>query len=87
MPDAAGHFDHIPLDTPQFLAAHLYGIVRHTLDIWQHYLQRRIDWWDAAEFPRTELIPLLDWPNAQSGPGFMEPGCGTTPTAARSRSR
>ncbi len=74
MPDAAGHFDHIPLDTPQFLAAHMFGSMRYTLDIWQHYLQRRIDWWDAAEFPRTELIPLLDWPNAQSGPGFMEAG-------------
>lgn len=74
LPDAAGHFDQIPVDTPQFLAAHLYGSVRHTLDLWQHYLRRRIDWATAAEFPRMELIPLLDWNNAQSGPGFLETG-------------
>jgi len=74
LPDAAGHFDHIPLDTPQFLAAHMFGSMRYTLDIWQRYLRREIEWWDAAEYPRTELIPLLDWANAQSGPGFMETG-------------
>lgn len=73
-PDADGHFDRIPFGTPQFLAAHLYGSVRHTLDIWQRYLRRRVTWWDADIFPRMELIPLLDWNNAQSGPGFMETG-------------
>jgi hypothetical protein len=74
LPDAAGNFDHIPVDTPQFLAAHLYGSVRHTLDVWQHYLGRRITWWHADAYPRMELIPLIDWENAQSGPGFIETG-------------
>ena len=74
LPDASGHFDRIPLGTPQFLAAHLYGSVRHTLDIWQRYLHRRIEWASAAQFPQMELIPLLDWNNAQSGPGFIEAG-------------
>jgi hypothetical protein len=74
LPDAAGNFDHIPLDTPQFLAAHLYGSIRYTLEIWQAYLRRRITWASAAEYPQMELIPLLDWDNAQSGPGFMETG-------------
>jgi hypothetical protein len=74
LPDAAGNFDHIAVDTPQFLAAHLYGSVRHTLDIWQRYIGRPVRWWDASVFPRMELIPLLDWDNAQSGPGFMETG-------------
>ena len=74
LPDAAGHFDHIPFGTPQFLAAHLYGCVRHTLEIWQHYLHRRIEWASAAEYPQMELVPLLDWNNAQSGPGFLETG-------------
>lgn len=73
-PDAAGHFDHIPLGTPQFLAAHLFGSIRHTLDIWQHYLGREITWWDAHRHPRMELIPLVDWENAQSGPGYLETG-------------
>jgi hypothetical protein len=86
LPDAHGNFDHIPIDTPQFLAAHLYGSVRYTLDVWQRYLGRRITWWHAAEFPRMELIPLVDWENAQSGPGFIETGLwhgpdGTVPFA------
>jgi hypothetical protein len=34
LPDQAGHFDHLPLDTPQFLAAHQFGSMRYTLDIW-----------------------------------------------------
>ncbi len=74
LPDADGHFDRIPLDTPQFLAAHLYGSVRHTLALWEAYIGRRIEWASAAEFPQMELIPLLDWNNAQSGPGFLESG-------------
>ena len=73
-PDREGHFDHLPRDTPQFLAAHQFGSMRYTLDIWEHYLGRRIEWWDSHVHPRTELIPLVEWPNAQSGPGFMETG-------------
>jgi hypothetical protein len=82
LPDAAGHFDHIPFGTPQFLAAHLYGSVRHTLEIWQHYLGRRIVWASADEYPQMELIPLLDWNNAQSGPGFLEAGLWRGPGGA-----
>jgi hypothetical protein len=74
LPDAAGNFDRIPFGTPQFLAAHLYGSVRHTLALWEGYIGRRIEWASAAEFPQMELIPLLDWNNAQSGPGFLEAG-------------
>jgi hypothetical protein len=83
MPDAAGHFDRIAFGTPQFLAAHLYGSVRHTLDIWQHYLRRRVVWAHAAEFPAMELVPLLDWNNAQSGPGFLETGLWHGPDGER----
>jgi hypothetical protein len=81
-PDAAGHFDRIPFGTPQFLAAHLYGSVRHTLEIWQRYLGRRITWASAAQFPQMELVPLLDWNNAQSGPGFLESGLWRGPDGA-----
>ncbi len=73
-PDRDGHFDYLPTDTPQFLAAHQFGSMRYTLDIWEHYLGHRIEWWDRHVHPRTELIPLVDWPNAQSGPGFVETG-------------
>lgn len=73
-PDEEGHFDHLPTDSPQFLAAHQFGSMRYTLDIWEYYLGRRVEWWDSHVHPRTELIPFVDWPNAQSGPGFMETG-------------
>jgi hypothetical protein len=74
LPGAEGHFDHIPFGTEQFLSAHLYGTVRRTLDIWEHYLGRRIVWWEADAHPQLELLPVVQWPNAQSGPGFLETG-------------
>jgi hypothetical protein len=74
VPDQAGHFDHLSVDTPQFLAAHQFGSMRYTLDIWERYLGHPIAWWDHDSHPRTELIPVVDWPNAQSGPGFLETG-------------
>ena len=74
LPGPDGHFDHIPAETEQFLAAHLYGTVRWTLDIWEHYLRRRVVWLDADAHPQLELIPVVRWPNAQSGPGFLETG-------------
>ncbi len=74
LPGPGGHFDHIPVDAPEFLAAHLYGTVRHTLDIWEHYLGRKVIWWHAPRIPRLELVPFVHWENAHSGPGFIEMG-------------
>ena len=74
VPGRNGHFDEIPVETEQFLAAHTYGTIRHTLDIWEHYLNRRIVWWHAAANPQVELIPIVHWQNAHSGPGFIEMG-------------
>jgi hypothetical protein len=74
LPGPHGHFDHIPADAPEFLAAHLYGTVRHTLDIWEFYLGRKVVWWHAPRIPRLELIPFVQWQNAHSGPGFIEMG-------------
>ncbi len=74
MPGPDGDFDHIPVETEQFLGAHIYGTVRWTLDIWEHYLRRRIVWWDASTHPRLELVTMVHWANAQSGPGFLETG-------------
>ena len=73
-PDAAGHFDWIPVDAPQFRAAHVYAVVRLTLDAWERYLGRPVAWWFADTHPRMELIPRVAWPNAQSGPGLLEAG-------------
>ena len=75
LPDPAGHFDHIPTGSAQFLPAHLYGCVRRTLDVWEHYLGRRVRWWHAAFLPQLELVPVVSgWANAHSGPGFIETG-------------
>jgi hypothetical protein len=74
VPDAHGHFDHIEVESEQFLGAHLYGTVRWTLDIWEHYLGRRVAWWDAAIHPQLELVTMVQWANAHSGPGFLETG-------------
>ncbi len=74
-PDLAGHFDYIPPEAPEFLAAHLYGTVRHTLDVWESYLRRHVVWWHAAFLPQIELVPVVaGWSNAHSGPGFIETG-------------
>jgi hypothetical protein len=73
-PSPDGNFDHIPVDSEQFLAAHLYGCIRFTLDVWERFLGRRIRWWHADFLPQLELIPLVRWRNAHSGPGFIEMG-------------
>ena len=73
-PDTDGHFDHLPEGSPQFLAAHLYGVTRRVLDLWEHLLGHPIVWWHADTYPRLELVPKLRWANAHSGPGFLETG-------------
>jgi hypothetical protein len=73
-PGPTGHFDNIAVETPQFLAAHLYGCTRRTLDIWEHYLGKEVVWWHAAFIPQLELVTVVQWTNAHSGPGFIETG-------------
>jgi hypothetical protein len=73
-PDALGHFDYLDPDSRAFKVAHMYGTIRRVLDIWEGYRSGRIDWHFREEFERMELIPLLDWDNAQSGYGFIEAG-------------
>lgn len=73
-PGPDGHFDHLEQGTREFAAAHLFASVRHTLDIWEGYFGRDIRWHFARDFPRLELVPMLDWDNAQSGYGFIETG-------------
>lgn len=74
LPGPGGHFDTVPQDAPQFLAAHLFGCARFVLDVWEGYLGGEVEWWHAASRPRLELVPMLDWDNAHSGPGFIETG-------------
>jgi hypothetical protein len=71
---ADGHFDTIPLNTRQFSCAALYASVRRVLDIWEDYFGHRVEWHFETQYARLELIPLVDWDNAQSGYGFLELG-------------
>jgi hypothetical protein len=73
-PGPDGHFDHLEPGTRAFMAAHMYGTVRFVLDVWERYLGREIPWHFADDLDRLELIPVVDWDNAQCGYGFIEAG-------------
>ncbi|MDH3714766.1 MAG: hypothetical protein OET44_13065, partial [Gammaproteobacteria bacterium] len=75
-PDEDGHLDHLDVNTREFVVAHMYGSIRRVLDIWECYFGRRIEWQFRGHFPRLELIPVIDWDNAQAGYGFIETGFG-----------
>src|SRR5262252_1192824 len=75
-PDADGHFDRIDVNSREFSCATMYATVRRVLDIWQDYFAHRIAWFFQMDFGRLELIPMLEWDNAQSGYGFLEFGFG-----------
>ena len=78
-PDAEGHFDRIPVGTPEFAQAHVFGTVRFVLDIWERYFGRRIEWHFARDYPQLEIViqPRID--NAYAGYGFMEIGAQPLP--------
>jgi hypothetical protein len=73
-PDAEGHFDHIPVGTPEFAEAHVFGAVRFTLEVWERYFGRPIEWHFARDFDRLEVTMLPEFDNAHVGYGFMEVG-------------
>jgi hypothetical protein len=78
-PAADGHFDKIDVDSREFSCATMYATVRRVLDIWEDYFGHRIEWFFSFAFDRLELIPSVEWDNAQSGDGFLEFGFGRTP--------
>ena len=73
-PDKEGHFDHLLPGTRQFEAAHVYAVIRRVLDVWECYLGHPLVWHFSNTFDRLELIPFVDWDNAQSGYGYIELG-------------
>jgi len=73
-PSRGGHFDALPESGREFCAAHMFGVAHRVLDIWEDYLGHEIRWHFADLLPRLEMIPLLEWDNAQSGFGFIEAG-------------
>lgn len=81
-PDGEGHFTHLEPGSRAFSAATMYATVRRVLDLWEDYFGHRIDWHFESDFARLELIPLIEWDNAQSGYGFLEFGFGRRPNGA-----
>ncbi len=76
-PDEEGHFDYLDdADSREFRAAHMYGTLRRVLDIWEGYFGGPVEWHFRRYLARLELIPQLDWDNAQAGYGFLETGYG-----------
>lgn len=73
-PGPDGHFIHLDVNSREFSCAVMYASVRRVLDIWEDYFQHRIYWHFEADFDRLELIPLVEWDNAQSGYGYLEFG-------------
>jgi hypothetical protein len=84
---ADGHFDHLDVDSREFSCAVMYATVRRVLDIWQDFFGRRIEWHFSSVLSKMELIPLIEWDNAQSGFGFLEFGFGRAITGGIDRSR
>ncbi|TCL74570.1 hypothetical protein [Rhizobium sp. BK251] len=69
-----GNFDNLDPTSRAFLGAHAYACVHFTLDVWQNYLGHPIRWFFSEVYPRLEIIPFVDWDNAQAGYGFLELG-------------
>jgi hypothetical protein len=86
-PGPDNHFDHLTPGTREFSAATMYATVRRVLDLWEDYFDHPIAWHFETEFPKLELIPLIEWDNAQSGYGFLEFGYGRRPGGGIDHSR
>ncbi|MBI3127144.1 MAG: hypothetical protein HYZ11_06040 [Candidatus Tectomicrobia bacterium] len=73
-PGEDGHFNHLSVDSPEFVCAAAYASARRTLDIWEDYMGRNIAWPFRLEFEMLEIIPLARMPGARIGWGFLEFG-------------
>jgi hypothetical protein len=74
LPDECGDFDHLCPGDPGFQAAHVFGAVRFTLDVWERYLGQPVVWHFRDRFDRLEISLLPRWNNAQYGYGYLEIG-------------
>lgn len=74
-----GNYDQIDFNSRQFLAAHAFACARFTLDCWESYFGRHIPWQFSDTYERLEIVPFLDWENAQSGYGYLELGVDHAP--------
>ena len=74
LPDEDGNFDYLMPGMPGFEAAHVFGCVRFTLDVWENYLGEPLEWHFGDSFEKLEISILPQWNNAQFGYGFLEIG-------------
>jgi hypothetical protein len=83
-----GHFDHLRPGSREFWAANVFATVRCVLEIWEHYLGRRITWFFRDHERRLlEIFPRATTDNAWSGEGFLELGYLLPPRRRRRRRR
>lgn len=73
-PGPDGHFDHLEVGTPEFEGAHLFGIIRFVMDVWERHLGRPVRWHFGRDFERLQISVLPDWDNGQIGYGYLEMG-------------
>ena len=60
VPDERGNFDHYQPSMPGFEAAHVFGSVRFTLDVWEGYLGQTVAWHFRDHYDRLEISILPD---------------------------
>jgi hypothetical protein len=70
-----GHFAHIRPGRRAFSAAMAFAVVRLTLEVWRHFLQRPVRWHFADTVgPVLQVHPRVGTSNAWSGDGYLEFG-------------
>ena len=79
-PSPEGHFDHLEFGTYQFEQAHAFGSIRFTMDIWERYFERRLEWHFRDYYDRLEILFLRGLDNAFAGFGSVEIGSYTLKT-------
>ncbi|MGI9515298.1 MAG: hypothetical protein ACR2OL_20550 [Anderseniella sp.] len=73
-PSEGGHFDHLEFDTYEFQQAHAFGSIRFSMDIWERYFGRRLEWHFDRHYDRLEILFLRGLDNAFAGYGSIEIG-------------
>jgi hypothetical protein len=74
-PDEDGNFlQYDDIDDPRFHAAHTYASIRFTLDVWERYYGRPIEWYFREYYDQAEVVIIPEFENAQIGRGFIEVG-------------
>lgn len=76
VPDSHGHFDHLKPRKRDFSSAAVYASVRCVLEVWEHYLGRRLKLVRGGRGRKLEIVPRVTaiGDNAWSGDAYLEFG-------------